>query len=233
MNPSQTPRRTSRQKEAGEVTRRETRRRLLVAAGEVFAESGYHAATVAKIAERADVSVQTLYHAWGSKRHLLRAMFEAAVTAQDHPGNSDEPGDGAALAVYLADFAPREAGTEAAIAAIAARYRRQAERTAAAWKTYREAAAVDPEVAADWAQLNLLRRQVCRSLIARLPPDHRRVGLSADAAADLAWVIVSPDTYELLVNQGGYSLDEYETWLQAALLAALALAALAPSPDNE
>src|SRR5262245_38725936 len=46
----------SRQREAGEVTRRETRRRLLVAAGLEFAERGYVAATVNRIAERAGVS---------------------------------------------------------------------------------------------------------------------------------------------------------------------------------
>ena len=66
-------RRVSRQREAGEVTRRETRRKLLVAAAEVFAESGYAAATVAKIADRADVSVQSLYSAWGSKRAFSAA----------------------------------------------------------------------------------------------------------------------------------------------------------------
>ena len=50
-------RRVSRQREAGEATRRETRRRLLAAAKAEFAERGYAAATVIRIAERADVSV--------------------------------------------------------------------------------------------------------------------------------------------------------------------------------
>src|SRR5215472_16808665 len=76
-------RRVSRQREAGEVTRRETRRRLLAAARAEFAERGYAAATVARIAERAGVSVQTLYNDWGNKRNLLRAVMESAVTGDD------------------------------------------------------------------------------------------------------------------------------------------------------
>ena len=51
--------------------------RLLRAAEEEFTERGYAAATVARIAARAGVTVQTLYLAWGSKRALLRAyMYE-------------------------------------------------------------------------------------------------------------------------------------------------------------
>ena len=77
------PRRVSRQREAGEATRRETRRRLLVAARAEFAERGYAAATVIRIAERADVSVQTLFSNWGNKRNLLRGVMESAVTGDD------------------------------------------------------------------------------------------------------------------------------------------------------
>ena len=76
-------RRVSRQREAGEATRRETRRRLLAAAKAEFAERGYAAATVIRIAERADMSVQTLYSNWGNKRNLLRAVMESSVTGDE------------------------------------------------------------------------------------------------------------------------------------------------------
>src|ERR1700747_1225687 len=82
--PGPRPRRGRRQWEAGEATRRETRRRLLAAAKAEFAERGYAAATVIRIAERADVSVQTLYSNWGNKRNLLRAVMESAVTGDDN-----------------------------------------------------------------------------------------------------------------------------------------------------
>ena len=73
----------SRQREAGAVTRQETRRRLLAAAGAEFEERGYAAATVSRIAGRAGVSVQSLYNDWGNKRNLLQAVMETAVTGDD------------------------------------------------------------------------------------------------------------------------------------------------------
>src|ERR1700710_2180290 len=76
-------RRVSRQREAGGGARRETHRKLLFAARDEFADSGYRAATVSRIADRADVSVQTLYHSWGSKRALLRGVLELAVTGDE------------------------------------------------------------------------------------------------------------------------------------------------------
>ena len=105
--PPQKPsvRRVSRQREAGEATRRETRRRLLLAASEEFAQSGYRAATVSRIADRADVSVQTLYHSWGSKRDLLRGVLELAVTGHEE-GSLDE---GAVRRTLLATIDPEDA----------------------------------------------------------------------------------------------------------------------------
>src|SRR5215469_12516029 len=99
------PRRVSRQREAGEATRRETRRRLLAAAKAEFAERGYAAATVIRIAERADVSVQTLYSNWGNKRNLLRAVMESSVT-----GDDDAPVTGQPPAVFVATLDLEDAG---------------------------------------------------------------------------------------------------------------------------
>src|ERR1700749_5050924 len=75
-----------RHQEAAAASRAETRRRLLRAAEEEFTERGYAAATVARIAARAGVTVQTLYLAWGSKRALLRAYIEPALA-----GDEDTP----------------------------------------------------------------------------------------------------------------------------------------------
>jgi AcrR family transcriptional regulator len=98
--------RVSRQKEAGEATRRETRRRLLVSARAEFAERAYAAATVNRIAERAGVSVQTLYNDWGGKRHLLHAVMGSALT-----GDDDIPLEAAGLplAVLTATLDPADA----------------------------------------------------------------------------------------------------------------------------
>jgi AcrR family transcriptional regulator len=211
-------RRVSRQREAGEATRRETRRRLLVAARAEFAERGYAAATVIRIAERADVSVQTLYSNWGNKRNLLRAVMESAVTGDENiPLVAGQP-----PAIIVATLDPDDAkDPRRLLAHLSHQYRLLAERSAVGWQTYRDGAGVDPDIAADWQQLSELRRAGFQAMFASLPASALRPGLSNTAAADTAWVVASPDSHDLLVRQAGYSYDQLEQWVRTTLNAAL------------
>ena len=222
-SPQPKPRRVSRQREAGEAIRRETRRRLLVAARAEFAERGYAAATVIRIAERADVSVQTLYSNWGNKRNLLRAVMESAVTGdEDVPLTPGEPPP--SITDNLDPGAAKD--PRLLLAHMSHRYRLLAERSAVGWQTYRDGAGADPDLAADWRQLNDLRRQAFRALFARIPAGVLRPGLTNDAAADTAWVIASPDTHDQLVRHAGYDYDQLEDWVRVTLSAALLPSAL-------
>jgi AcrR family transcriptional regulator len=212
------PRRVSRQREAGEATRRESRRRLLAAAKSEFAERGYAAATVIRIAERADMSVQTLYSNWGNKRNLLRAVMESSVT-----GDEDVPlVPGQPPAIIVASLDPDDAkDPRLLLGHLSHQYRLLAERAAVGWQTYRDGAAIDPDIAEDWRQLNDLRRQAFRSLFTRIPASALRPGLSQAIAADTAWVIASPDTHDQLVRHAGYDYDQLESWVRDTLVAAL------------
>jgi AcrR family transcriptional regulator len=213
------PRRVSRQKEAGEVTRRETRRRLLAAARAEFAERGYAAATVIRIADRAAVSVQSLYSNWGNKRNLLRAVMESAVT-----GDDDVPLEAAGqpLATLTATLDPSDAkDPRRLLAHLVHQHRLLAERAAVGWQTYRDGAAMDPDIAADWQQLSDVRRRGFHAMFARLPTQALRPGLTHAAAADTVWVIASPETHHQLVRQAGYSYDQLEDWVRDTLAAAL------------
>lgn len=212
-------RRVSRQREAGEAIRRETRRRLLAAARAEFAERGYAAATVTRIAERADVSVQTLYSNWGNKRNLLRAVMASALTGEDDVPLEDA---GLPLAILTETLGPGDAeDPRRFLAHLVHQYRLLAERAAVGWQTYRDGAAVDPGIAADWRQLNDMRRLGFHAMFARLPAGALRAGLSHEAAADTAWVIASPDTHDQLVRQAGYGYDELEAWVAGTISAAL------------
>jgi AcrR family transcriptional regulator len=211
------PRRLSRQREAGEVTRRETRRKLLAAAAEEFAASGYRVATVARIADRADVAVQTLYHSWGSKRALLRGVLELAVT-----GGEEATLDGSALPRALlsaVDEATLRGDPEALMRHLVHQFRVLAERASPVWRTYRDAAGIDPDVAADWRGLIELRRDSFQQLIAAAPTDIWARHLDVDEVVDTAWVIASPHTHELLVALAGYTYDEYESWVYGTIAA--------------
>jgi AcrR family transcriptional regulator len=179
-----------------------------MAAGEEFAARGYAGATVNRIAATAGVSVQTLYLAWGSKRALLRAHVELLLA-----GTAPSP---AAAASQFIGLAPR-----ARVAALAAAVAATAARAANGWTLYRDAAAVDSEIASDWNELQLLRHRLFETVIEAIPLTSLLRGLSTRRAVDTAWAIASPETHELLVNRLGYTLEEFRDWLDRTLAAAL------------
>jgi AcrR family transcriptional regulator len=202
----------SRQKRVGEALRRDTRNRLLEAAEAEFTARGYAGTTVARLAATAGVSVQTLYLAWGSKRALLRGYMDNALS-----GGAGSPEDAGRR---FAGLPPRER-----LAGLAALVTEIAGRAATGWNLYRDAAAVNPEIAADWNELQLLRHQTFTRIIDGIPASALADGLTMKTAADTAWAIASPESYDLLVRRLGYQLSEFHDWMRQTLITAL----LAPS----
>lgn len=216
--PKESLQRLSRQKEAGLASREETRRRLVAAAGELFLECGYTGATVTAIADRAGVSVQTLYLASGSKRALLQAYGQTTLS-----GSATALTDGRwvprlqeDLQAHLGSGDPTEQ-----LQAVARIFRDIAERAGSTWRLYRDAAAVDTDVAADLSELERLRRLTFAGLLATIDPAALRIGLTVDDAVDTALTIASPSAYETLVTSLGYSLDQLERWVATTLIHAL------------
>ena len=221
-------RNTTRQREAGAAARAETRRLLVLAAAELFTERGYAGSTVSAIAERAGVSLQTLYSAWGSKRLLLRAYMEyalsgspTALTEQSWVGQVRDQ-----VAGHLAGTTDPRAQLR-----VAARvFRNVAERAAIGWKLYRDAAAADADIAADQAEISGGRRHTMAALLtaAHLDTASLRPGLTFQNALDTVMALLSPESYDVLVRQLAYTLDEYEEWMANTLIAAL----LPDKPEN-
>ena len=198
----------SRQKRVGEVLRQDTRNRLLQAAGEEFPVRGYAGTTVTRLAAAAGVSVQTLYLAWGSKRALLRGYMENALS-----GGTGSPEDADRR---FAGLPPRER-----LAELAALVTEVAERAATGWSLYRDASAVDPEIAADWDDLQLLRHRLFTRILGGIPVSALAEGLTMKSAVDTAWTIASPESYDLLVRRLGYQLEEFHDWMRRNLITAI------------
>lgn len=205
----------SRQKKVGEALRLDTRNRLLDAAAQEFSAHGYAGTTVTRLAAAAEVSVQTLYLAWGSKRALLRGYMERALA-----GDRGSPED---ARQRFTGLSPQERLTE-----LAALVTEVAGRAAIGWSLYRDAAAVDPEIAADWQELQMLRHRLIAGILADVPAGALADGLTTKRAVDTAWTIASPESYDLLVHRLGYTLPEFQTWMKRTLHAAI----LTPPADG-
>jgi AcrR family transcriptional regulator len=184
-----------------------TRELLLDAAAAEFVDVGYVAATVAHIAARAGVTVQTLYLAWGSKRELLRAYVESTLA----PGSTPS-GD------YFLSRLDAVSGDDI-VHRIAEVFCEVARRSAVGWELYRDGSVVDPLIAEDWRALQQLRRETFVAMIGRIPEGSLR--LPREAAIDTAWAIASPAVYDVMVNDGGYDGHRFEAWLESTLGAVL------------
>src|SRR5918911_3954691 len=64
---------------------RETRRRIITAAADLFIADGYTATTLEQIADRAGVAVQTVYFHFGNKRTVLKEAVDIAAVGDDEP----------------------------------------------------------------------------------------------------------------------------------------------------
>ena len=198
----------SRQQRVGDALRQDTRNRLLEAAAEQFPAHGYAGTTVTRLAAAAGVSVQTLYLAWGSKRALLRGYMEQALG-----GHLQSPED---TSRRFTGLSPQDRLSE-----LATLVTEIAKRAAIGWTLYRDASAVDPEIAADWNELQMLRHRTFSRILADIPASALADGLTPTSAADTAWTVASPESYDLLVHRLGYSLAEFRDWMTQTLLAAL------------
>src|SRR3954465_14634815 len=64
---------------------RETRRKIVVAATDLFVTEGYHATTLEQVATRAGVAVQTVYFHFGNKRTVLKEAVDIAAVGDEGP----------------------------------------------------------------------------------------------------------------------------------------------------
>jgi AcrR family transcriptional regulator len=83
----------------------ETRRRVLDAATELFAEHGFRRVTVRAICERARANVASVNYHFGDKQRLYREVVEAALdTVRDFADHAMRPPDGATPERKLAHY---------------------------------------------------------------------------------------------------------------------------------
>jgi AcrR family transcriptional regulator len=187
----------------------ETKQRIIEAARDLILADGYRSTTIAAIATRAGVNIDTVYELVGRKPVLLRELIEQAISGTDHPVVADrrdyvqamkaEPDPAKKLAIY------------------AGAIRRIQQRMAPLLLAVRDAASTEPEAEQVWQEISKRRAANMRRLIRDLrDTGGLRDDLSVNQAADVVWAMNSPELYLLLTMERGWSPRRFERWLADA-----------------
>ena len=192
---------------------RETRRRIVDVARQLFVQGGYARTTVADIAAAAEVSVETVYASFRTKSNLLKVVWDQTIAGDDAPvpimerpailAIRAEPDPDRALrryAEFVAETAPR---THPVLSVVAV------------------AAVSDPAIA-DLADELADQRLMGMMALARQLAASGHLAVPEDEARDLLWTLNSPQFYDLIVVQRGWSLRRYadligDTWSRVLL----------------
>ena len=197
------------------------RRRLaiLAAARDLFAEGGYAATSVQAVADRAGVSLDTVYATAGRKPQLLLAVHDMLLAEGPAPVPSVQRD-------YVR--AVREAPTAVEkIRTYAAAMARVLPRSVPVMRALREAGATEPECATQYDAISERRAANMRLFVADLrATGELRPELTDGAAADLVWSLNSPEWFGLVTGRGR-TPEQY-----AALLADVLLHTLLADPPG-
>lgn len=191
---------------AREASSRATRQRIIDAARTLILESGYRNTTVAAIAERAAVNVDTVYRLVGRKPIVLRELIEQAISGTDHPVAAEERDHVKALR------AEPDPITKLAIYARAVGETQR--RMAPLFLALRDASSTEPEAQEIWHEISARRAANMRKFARELQRTGRlRPGLSLGEAADIVWAMTSSEFFVLFTVERGWSSRRYERWL--------------------
>jgi len=181
-----------------------TRRQILRVARRLFRERGYAGTSVRLLAEQAGVAVQTIYSAFGSKAGVLAGLpdlIDEEAEVHDIVAQRDQTDD------------PRE------LLALIARLDRQVwERCGDIIELLQKNTAGEPEIDEAYAESMRRHRFGIEWTVQRIQASGvLRSDLSLQRAADVTEVILSTESWNILVGQRGWSVDEYEVWVATTL----------------
>lgn len=190
---------------------RHTRQRIVAAAIESFVTIGYPGTTIAGVAERADVAVQTVYASFGTKRALLAAAIDVAIAGDDEPVPvNDRP--------WMRPVweATDGAGTLRAYAAAVCLIQ---SRVALLFRALDAGAAAESELRQLHTETAGRRRLGATGVIGAVKRHGPlAAGLSDEQAIDILWTLNGHEPWLSFVAGCGWAPDDYQAWLGSALV---------------
>lgn len=185
----------------------ETRRSVLAAALDLFWDHGWAGTTLAMIAERAGVSVDTIHVIFRTKSALLLAVFEVAIVGDD----------GEERMADRSEFAEIGRGRRPDRVRAGVRYTiENYERSLPIVETLREAASADEQARARLVQYGQDRHDLA-AIALTLVLGHE----PAADVVDAVWTLLGPDVYSNLIKDRGWTPKQVEDWLVDLMQVAL------------
>lgn len=191
---------------------RETERAVLAAASELFIAQGYGRTTLAQVAARAGVSVETVYARFRNKPGLLHRVWDVTAGGDDTEILFHERPEVRAMAAE-ADLAKR-------LVLQAGLITRTAHRTAPFLLMLQSAAGSDA-AAAEMLEEAGRQRLVGLSFMASAAAATGQLAVSEEACRDLFWAYSDGMLWHRLVVQRGWSDEQFVTHLAEAWIAVL------------
>jgi AcrR family transcriptional regulator len=194
----------------------DTRQRIVQATRQLLLSEGYDGMTVEAIAQRAQVSAQSVYALFKSKAGILTELLDQSTFGEKYE-------DAVRQAMSASDPETRLRR--------AARIARQIhEPLTATFDLLRGAGVVAPELAKLEQQRERLRYERQERMIISLRDAKRlRRGLNHQTARDIFWMLTGRDVYRMLVRERGWSPQQYQEWLADTLVHSL-LSPAKPTP---
>jgi AcrR family transcriptional regulator len=193
---------------------RATRRAIVVAATDLFVESGYVATTIDAVADRAGVSRRTVFVSVGGKAELLRRAWDWAVAGDDEPvPMAQRP---AVIEMQ------REKDSRVALRRWAEMATALSGRVAPLFRPLVAAADADEEAAQLLSVVEGQRLTGARMFV-RWVVDHGglRRGVTLEQAAEICWIQMDPSIYRRLVIERGWSETRFRSYLERVIAAAI------------
>lgn len=183
----------------------QTRSKIVKAAHGLFVVRGYAGTTFQLVADTAEVSVQTVYFHYGTKSRLLKHVVDVASVGDDEPvpllqrpwfaalQAAQDPGDVVQGWVHQSGVI--------------------LDRVAPVLAVVRDAAAGDPDMAAQWAANREQRHTAHGEVVAILTRLHAlRSGLTESRATDITVGLLSPDLFLVMTRECGWTTAQWEDW---------------------
>ena len=182
-----------------------TRALILAAARPLFENEGYAATPMATIAQQAGVTPKTVFNVFETKAGLLRAVWNRALRG----ANDEIPIQQQRRFREILE----ETDPARALRLNARNSRRFNEQSTALLEVLRDAAPLDPEIAALWNRIQNEYHANQQAVVESLGKGALRPRLSVRRAADILWTLNHPNTWIQLGAMRGWSPAQYERWV--------------------